>query len=94
MTVRTHTFNGRKYKITQVDSIDGCTDVPGDPEELEMMILDGDDLRALHSVIHEGAEGSGMCDCIHRYEIRNDGRAATWDIARLAWRLGWRRVHK
>ena len=97
MSVKTHTFAGkngkRTYKIAEVDSIDGVTDVPGEPEMLEMMILNGTDLRSLHSALHEGLEGIDCCDeCIHSYGEREDGNPVTWDVARLLWRLGYRKT--
>jgi hypothetical protein len=88
--IKSHTFNGRKYKIELVDSIDGVTDIPGEPEEYEMLILKGNGVKALHSALHEGLEGCGCCECIHRYEERKDGRPSTWDVARFLWRLGYR----
>jgi hypothetical protein len=90
--VRTHTFNGRTYRIEEVARIDGVTDVPGEPDELECLILAGDDLKALHSAIHEGGEASDFCDaCLHGYD-REDGLPRTWDLARFIWRLGYRKV--
>ncbi len=87
MTVRTHTFNGRKYNIEMVDRIDGATDMPGDPDTFGMMILAGNDLKALHSALHEGLEAIGACDkCIHSY--REDGTAKTLDVAKFIKRLG------
>lgn len=89
--VKTHAFNKRKYNIEEVDSIIGVTDVPGEPDPYEMLILSGDDLKTLHSAIHEACEAVGMCDkCLHRYD-RADGHPNTWDVARFVWRLGWRR---
>lgn len=88
--VRTHTFNGRKYKIEFCDRIDGVTDIPGEPETFEMLILAGSDLKALHAALHEGCEASDMCDeCLHGYD-RDDGYPRTWDLARFLWRLGYR----
>ena len=93
--VRTHTFNDKLYKIEEVDRIDGVTDTDDIPDTLEMMILDGNDLRALHSAMHEGMEASGMCDkCLHDYEKRDSRLPRTWDIARFLWRLGYRRTKK
>jgi len=95
MKIRTHTFNGRKYRIELVDRIDGVTDVPGEAKHFEMLILAGNGLKALHSAIHEGMEaireeGTDK-DWIHNYDSRTDGNAATWDVARFLWRLGYRR---
>ncbi len=88
--VKTHTFNGIKYKIEQAERIDGVTDVQEDDSPPEMLILDGDDLKSLHSAMHEGMEAIRACDkCIHGY--RDDGYPETWDVAKFLWRLGYRK---
>ncbi len=90
-TVKTHTFDGIKYGISKCERIDGVTDMPGEPEELEMLILEGNNFRAFHSALHEGMEALGMCDkCVHGY--RDDGTPRTTDLARFLWRLGYRRI--
>jgi hypothetical protein len=95
MAVKTHTFAGRKYKIEQVERIDGVTDVPGEPDVYEMLILDGNDLRSLHSALHEGIEALGLCDkCLHQHIRRKDGNSRTWDTARFLWRLGYRKIEE
>ena len=88
--VNTHSFNGVKYKIDFVKSIDGVTDTKEKPKEpLEMDILDGNDFRAFHSAFHESLEASGFCDtCLHF----SDGTPRTIDAARFLWRLGYRRT--
>jgi len=86
--VKSHTFNGRKYKVELTERIDGVTDVPGTPDPYEILILDGNDLKALHSALHEGLEAIGASD-IHDY--RDDGYPKTWDVAKFLWRLGYRR---
>lgn len=88
--VKTHTFEGRRYAIEQVERIDGVTEVPGEqPDTYHMLILDGNDIKALHSALHEGMEAVGACDeCVHGY--RSDGTPKTWDVAKFLWRLGWR----
>jgi hypothetical protein len=92
MEVRTHTFNGRKYHIEQVVAIEGVTDVPGEPDVYDLMMLNSSDIKGLHSALHEGLEAVGCCDCIHRYDDRTDDRPVTWDVAKFLWRLGWRRT--
>ena len=88
-TVKTHRFNGRFYKIVYADSIEGVTDVPGDPDPLEMLILTGNGFVAFHSAFHEALEGSGFCEkCLHK----KDGNPNTVDAARFLWRLGYRKV--
>ena len=86
--VNTHTFNGIKYKIDQVKSIEGVTDTKEKPKEpLEMNILARNDFIALHSAFHEALEASGFCDaCLHF----SDGTSRTVDAARFLWRLGYR----
>lgn len=89
--VKTHTFNGRKYTIDQVDRIDGVTEIPGEPDTFDMLILTGNDLKALHSALHEGGEAIGQCDkCMHGYKDDNQ-MPNTYDVARFLWRLGWRK---
>lgn len=86
--VRTHTFNGQKYRIEKAFRIDGVTDVDLPFDKPEMLILEGNDLKALHSALHEGWEAIGVCDdCIHGYE---NGMPNSYDVARFLWRLGWR----
>ena len=91
MTVKTHTFNGRKYFIDFVKSIEGVTDTPDKPKKLGMDILNGNDFIAFHSAFHEALEASGFCDkCMHK----KDGTPKTIDAARFLWRLGYRRRKK
>jgi len=87
--IKTHTFNGTKYKIDFVTSIEGVTDTKEKPKEpLEMNILDGNDFKAFHSAFHESLEASGFCDkCLHF----SDGTPRTIDAARFLWRLRFRR---
>ncbi len=93
--VKTHTFSGRKFRVEQVVRIDGVTDTDELPDlnlPLDMCILRGNGIVALHSALHEGMEANECCNkCLHGYDGRYDGRARTWDIATFLWRLGWRR---
>ncbi len=87
MKLKTHTFNGRKYIIEEVASIEGVTDVPGEPDPFTMLILEGDDFIAFHSAFHESLEASDFCDkCMHK----KDGSPNTIDATRFLWRLGYR----
>ena len=89
MSIRTHTFNGTKYFIDFVKSIEGVTDRIETPEFLEMTILKGTDFKAFHSAFHEALEASGFCDaCMHF----PDGNSRTIDAARFMWRLGYRKL--
>ena len=87
--IKTHTFDGVKYKIDVVKSIEGVTDTKEKPKEpLGMDILAGNDFKAFHSAFHESLEASGFCDsCLHFL----DGTSRTVDAARFLWRLGYRR---
>ena len=83
-TLRSHTFNGKKYLVEFTGRIDGMTDTPDVEGELpRMVILDNNNLRAFHSAMHEAMEAMGMCDkCLHK----ENGDFATWDIASFLWR--------
>ena len=86
-TIKTHTFNGRRYSIEKVKSIEGVTDVPGEPDPYTMLILSGNNFIAFHSAFHESLEAAGFCDaCLHK----KDGTPNTIEAARLIWRLGYR----
>jgi len=88
--IKTHTFNGTKYKIDYADIIEGVTDTDEIPDVLEVLILTGNDFKAFHSAFHESLEASGFCDsCLHF----SDGTPRTIDAARFLWRLGWRKVN-
>jgi hypothetical protein len=91
--VKTHTFNGTKYQIDFVTSIEGVTDTKERPKEpLGMDILDGNDFKAFHSAFHESLEASGFCDkCLHIQRGDKRGTSRTVDAARLLWRLKYRR---
>lgn len=87
MTVRSHTFNGKRHVIEFADSIEGVTDTDEIPENLEMLILSGNDFKAFHSAFHESLEASGFCDtCLHF----SDGTPRTIDAARFLRRLGYK----
>jgi len=90
--VRTHTFNGTKYKIDFVTSIEGVTDTFEIPvEPLGMDVLDGNDFKSFHSAFHESLEASGFCDaCLHIKGGEQDGTPRTIDAARFLWRIGYR----
>ena len=91
--VKTHTFAGVKHRIEMVKEIQGVTDTDEIAEVPEMMILSGNNIKALHSALHEGLEAIRVCDrCIHDYDNRDDGQAMTMDVARFLWRLGYRKA--
>ena len=59
--VRTHKFNGTRYKIDFVTAIEGVTDTLEMPvEPLGMDILESDGFIAFHSAFHESLEASGF----------------------------------
>ena len=83
--IKKHTFNGTEFNIDFVRGIDGVCDRPDLPDKppYNMLVLDGNGLTALHSVMHEALEASGFCDsCLHD----EDGDPRTWDAARFVWR--------
>jgi len=85
MKVRTHTFNGVKYKIDFTGKIDGLADT----KELlpSIVIACGEDTQnELITIIHEAMHAGNW-----------DKREATIDrsskeIGKLLWRLGFRRM--
>lgn len=86
--IRTHAFNGLRHKIVHVSAIDGVCDRPDLDGVPVVMVLDGKDLRTLHSQLHEAMEASHCCDkCLHD----GSGDSRLWDAAKFIWREGWRR---
>ena len=82
MTVRTHTFNGRKYKIT-IGQRDGLCDTYN--KERELIVLTDPKTRAgLETAIHEALHASRWPASEGTVEI------TAHDIARFLWRLGYR----
>ena len=92
MTVKTHTFRGKQYRIlldvpreTLGDDRVGDTDAPRFAKR-ELRILKGaKDLMLLDTLIHESLHA-----CAWDLDEEAVGETAT-DIARLLWRLGYRR---
>jgi len=84
--VRTHTFRYGVYRIEEALGADGVCDVPDNRlrKTLDMMIYQGNSLRALRTAIHESMHAEGVPDrFVH---------GLTPDrIASFLWRLGWRR---
>ena len=81
--VKTHTFRLGKYRIEEANGLDGCCDIPGD-DDLGMIILEGNTLKALNTAIHEAMHAEDIPESIVH-------GGAPDRIARLLWRLGWRR---
>lgn len=92
MPIKTHTFNETFYKIEELDTIEGVTDVNGPVEILICTILTGKNFRAFSSAFHEALEASGFCnECMHD-EL---GNSRTEDAARFVWRwLKDRKIRK
>ena len=81
--VKTHTFCGKRYQIT-FGLFDGLTDTF--KREQEMIIMaDLNTRNGLETVVHEALHA---CDW-NKNEIMVEQTA--YDIARLLWRLGYRR---
>jgi len=89
--IKSHTFRRGKYMIHFTGRIDGVCDIPGNPDVLDMIILEGKDKRALNSHLHEALHAEGYPDKLMHDE---DGDSNTERIANFLWRCGWRRVEK
>ena len=63
MTVKTATFNGVKYKIAFTAKIEGVTDTDEKvtDKNREMLILEGNDFAACHSIFHERLKANMLC---------------------------------
>lgn len=89
--VKTHSFGGIKYGIEEFTEIDGLFD----PIEKTLSILRGNNVAALGSVIEEGLHAMGVPDkYLHKppKSVKvGQSLSKVDDLARLAWRLGWRR---
>lgn len=83
--VKTHTFNGRKYRI-YIDKLKGCTTVSKNTA-LELMVrTDGVSERQLFdTLIHEALHACGWSASEKKVK-----RTAN-DISNFLWRLGYRR---
>lgn len=93
--VRTHSFNGVRYKIGVDDPYDAWCDPPRKPQKREFPAIRlcdglpfGNNRRAkngLIALIHE---------CLHASDYNtheNTVERVSMDIGRLLWRLGYRR---
>jgi hypothetical protein len=90
--VKTHTVDGVNYKIEEFTEIDGLFY----PNEKIISILRGNSLKALGSVLEEGLHAMGIPD---RYLHKPKGSVKVGkslskvdNLAKLLWRLGWRRI--
>jgi len=90
--VKTHTFNGKKYDVTQHTEIDGMCDIEGKV----LSILRGNNIRVLGSALEEGLHALGIPDkYLHKPESKvpiGKSLSKVDDLARFLWRLGYRKV--
>ncbi len=84
-TVKTHTFNGRKYKI-DIGSFDGTCDTYSDTGRFLGVYADLDTQNGLVTVIHEALHAEDWKESEERVD------QISKDIGRFLWRLGYRRV--
>ena len=89
LTMKTHTFRLGKYRIHLTGKIEGVCDTPNTDKTLDMIILDGNDFKALNSAIHEAMHAEGIHD---KYLHDKDGYSDTDRITRFIWRLGYRKT--
>jgi hypothetical protein len=85
MSVKTHTFRGRRYYISR-EKIDGYCEIPGEPAD-EIWINPGLNPKdTLETEIHEA---------LHALMRTRSDRLVTpmgRDLARFLWRLGYRKT--
>ena len=82
MTVKTHSFNGRRYKIT-VYSFNGMCDTYNKEREI-VILADLQTRNGLVTAIHEALHASSWTA-----SENNVDRTST-EIGRFLWRLGYR----
>ena len=86
--VRRHDFAGQRYRIRNHGPLP-----PGDlgqtdyDRRIVTIPADGDTLHELDTISHEAVHAA--CPWLAEWIVA----AAAESIARLLWRLGWRRVH-
>ena len=83
--VKTHTFNGRKYKIDMLGPIDGASDLYKCNDRHLMICADPLTQAELITILHESLHVENWAQS---EEIVD--RVST-DIGKLLWRLGYRR---
>jgi len=89
--VKTHSFRLGQYRINEGGPINGTCEVPApvkDDKYYDMHILEGRDVNALDTAIHEALHAEGIPD---KYIHLKDGSSDTHRIALFLWRLGWRK---
>jgi len=90
--VKTHTLNGKTFTVCEITEIGGICDLEGQ----ELTILRGNTVAALGSLLEEGMHAMGIPDRhLHKPDKQipiGQSTSKVDDLARLAWRLGWRRT--
>lgn len=89
MTIRTHTFRGKRYAISFPRKLRGAfgqCDAPADPGKAIVVRRGQSPLDELDTTIHEALHAC-------HWDMSEDAVAQTaTDVARFLWRLGYRRV--
>lgn len=90
--VKSHTINGIKFEIDEITEITGICDIEGQC----LSVLRGNSVEAIGSLLEEGMHAMGIPDrYLHKPENEVEiGQSVSKvdDLAKLVWRLGWRRI--
>jgi len=87
MTPRTQTFRRGRYSIDILDGpLLGVCETPDKSRRLYLMIPNDDTEKALATIIHEAMHAEGVPD-----RLIDGHRDSAEHVARLLWRLGWRK---
>jgi hypothetical protein len=84
MGVKTHSFKGVRYRITQIAGVDGITNGENMVPEVINCAVAGTQ-NELITWIHEGMHASNW------FQSEETVDQSSKDIGRLLWRLGYRR---
>jgi len=89
--VKSHSFNGKKYKIDYATEINGICDSVAS----ELTILRGNSIKALGSALEEGLHALEIPDkYLHKSAKKTkvgQSLSKVDDLARFLWRIGWRK---
>lgn len=85
--IRTHTFKLGSYHITEGSGWVGSCDIPDNYHVLRIAVLQGRDVKALSSQIHEALHAEG---CPKPFLHRKEGDPCD-NLARFLVRMGWER---
>ena len=83
--IKSHTFNGRLYKIAMTGPIDGMTDTYSLNERIMVISSEPYTKSELETAVHESLHASNWA--ASEEVVTRVGR----DVARFLWRLGYRR---